>query len=81
MAASKFCHDLYMITKKKSRRESDMYLRSNDNEPMRSNMLQELGVERIVKKVTMEENKKWEFPCFTWHNNQEWFWRWNRKWR
>lgn len=53
------------------------YLRSNNNEAMRSNMLDEERVERIIEKVTMEENKKWEFSSFTWRGYQEWFWRWN----
>ena len=42
---------------KGSRIALGVYLRSNDNESMGSNLLEKLRVEIVVKKVTMEENK------------------------
>ena len=42
-------------------------------------MLDELGVERVVEKVTMKEKQQGEFPCVRGGSNQELEWRGNNR--
>ncbi|PRQ36092.1 hypothetical protein RchiOBHm_Chr4g0387631 [Rosa chinensis] len=53
-------------------------LRSNDDEAMRSNVLDKLRVERVGEKETMEEKQHWELSSFTRQANQKRFRRRNR---
>lgn len=59
--------------------EQITYLRSKNNETMRGYVLDELGVERVIEKITMKEEQQRELPCFRGRSNQELQWRGNRK--
>lgn len=62
-----------------SEREREPSLRGNDNEAVRSDVLDTLRVERVGEKITMEEQQEREFSSFTRHANQKRLWRrnWN----